>query len=102
MQFLLYGARIAFIGTKDIRKNALIPIAFAFVTVGVNLIGSALTGKGKTMRKAFRKARWKKKAVRVRKRGGEIFFGFRNLGNIKAPPPGFDPDEWLAQQIFGK
>lgn len=37
------------------------------------------------MRKAYKKARWKKLAERVRKRGGFIVFGFKTVKDVSAP-----------------
>ena len=37
------------------------------------------------MRKAYKKARWKKMASRVEKRGGMVILGFRKLPNVTVP-----------------
>ena len=44
------------------------------------------------MRKAYRKARWKRMAERARKRGGAVFFCYKKIHHVKVPeePPTFD------------
>ena len=37
------------------------------------------------MRKAYKKARWKRMAERVKKRGGMTIFGFKIIHHVKAP-----------------
>lgn len=37
------------------------------------------------MRKAYRKARWKRMAERIRKRGGMVFFYYKKFPNVETP-----------------
>jgi len=37
------------------------------------------------MRKAYRKARWKRMVQRARKRGDTVFFGYKTIHHVEAP-----------------